>query len=64
MEFLIWLLILLIVFAVLFYVIDLLPLDTNLNRIAKAIVGVILLLVLLSALFGSPILRLPAWRSP
>ena len=45
---LVYLLMALIVFGVFFYIIDLLPLPPTFNRIAKAILALILLLVLLN----------------
>lgn len=52
-PFLINLLILLIIFGVIWYIIDLLPIiPPQFKLIAKAIIGVILLLILLSMLGG------------
>lgn len=51
---LIYALILLLVFGVLFYVIDLLPLPGNFGLIAKIIIGLVLLIILINMVLGIP----------
>jgi hypothetical protein len=51
---LIYALLLLVVFGVIFYVIDLLPLPGNFAMIAKIIVGLVLLLILINMVLGLP----------
>jgi len=52
MEWLITLLVLLVVFVIVFYVIDLLPGDPKLKQLIKLVAGLILLIYLISVLFG------------
>lgn len=60
-AFLIYVIVLLLIFGVIWYVIDLLPITPpNFKQIIKAIVGLILVLILLGMLFGGipmPVLR-------
>jgi hypothetical protein len=51
---LIYALLLLLVFGVIFYVIDLLPLPGNFGLIAKIIVGLVLLIILINLVLGLP----------
>lgn len=59
MSWLVTLLFLLIIFVIVFYVIDLLPGDPKMKQIAKAIAGLILVIYLLGLLFGAA--PFPAW---
>jgi hypothetical protein len=59
---LIWILVLCLVFGVIFYVIQLLPLPPPFGTIALAIVGLIFVLVLVSAVLGEIPLRGPLFR--
>ena len=59
---LIWVLILLLIFGVFFWVIDLIPYgEPSFKMIAKAILAIVLLLILIDALVGGR-LGLPNWR--
>lgn len=51
-EFLVWLLFIVIVFGIILWAVSLVPMDAKLQQIARLIIVVILLLVLLSAFFG------------
>lgn len=51
-SFLIWLLILLIIFGVIWYILDLLPIPQPPKNIIKIVVGLILVLILLAQLGG------------
>lgn len=57
---LIYLILLLAIFATLFYVVDMLPIpEPQFKQLAKIIIALVLLLVLVDVLTGSRILRLP-----
>ncbi len=53
-ELLIWVLVLAIVFGVVVYIVQLLPLPAPFGTIAMAVVGLIFLLVLIRLLLGMP----------
>ena len=59
---LIYLLVLLIVFGVLCYIIDLIGLPGNITRIAKLILALILLLIVLNMAFNFSSLHTPLFR--
>lgn len=60
MGFLITLVVLILVFALLFWVIDMLPGDATLKQIAKAILALVIVIYLLGMLFG----QVPAMKWP
>ena len=55
---LIYVLVMLLIFGVVFYIVDLIPLPGNFKLIAKLVVGLILVLVLVNMLLGMPGLEL------
>lgn len=60
MALLITLVVLLLVFAILFWIIDMIPGDPTFKQIAKAVLALIIVIYLLGALFGGlPLARWP-----
>jgi hypothetical protein len=59
MEWIVSLLVLLIIFAIAFYIIDLLISDARMKNIARAIMGLFILIILIGLLFGA--VPFPAW---
>jgi len=61
LSLLIWILILILIFGVLFYVVDkLLVIPDNFKQLAKIILALIFVLILVDALIGPGYLRYPA----
>jgi hypothetical protein len=58
-QLLIYVLVILLIFGVIFYVIDLFPGPPNFKLIAKAILALVLLLVLLDLVLGGGFLQRP-----
>ena len=60
-SFLIWIVILLLIFGVLFYVIDMLPfIEPPFKNVAKALLALVFVIILLGALMGA--VPMPAFR--
>jgi hypothetical protein len=63
-DFLIWFILVLLVFGLLLWVIDIIPgLPPQIKVIARVLVAVALILVFLNAIAPGGLMRFPLWRS-